>query len=206
MDSLSGHLTPLLFVILNSLSLRIQTQRWSYRNLIAGPVDLVECTRVHRPTEEARRRCPSQNGPEIPHKKMDMGTPPDTNLHATSRLQRSHMCTEERPGIQSTPDVQSTPDIRSMYERARKEKRNSPPKNLAAAHGHTGHIIAGNETWARTYVVLGIQFDVNVDQGARTIVRQGEPKMKIVCWRREHSVQSAWAKLLLPFVWTKKDW
>lgn len=40
-------------------------QEGSYRNIIAGPVDLVECTRVHRPTEDGRRSCPGQNGPKI---------------------------------------------------------------------------------------------------------------------------------------------
>lgn len=90
----------------------------SYRNIIAGPVDLVECTRVHRPTEEGRR-CQAKKWPQNPHKNYGH---PAIELDPKSRLQGSHMCKEEKgqePRARRRPEISESRTEREHGSRHR---------------------------------------------------------------------------------------
>lgn len=105
-------------IVLVAVKVKYKTQygrtRLSYRNVIAGPMNLVESTRVHRPTGDSRKT-KSQNATKI-HQTMD----PHTKRTATK-----HAIEEDTTGIQGRQT--STPPQTRIMTRQHSGTQKSPP-------------------------------------------------------------------------------
>ena len=121
-----------LFVIHQTSGTQTTRKGRSYRNIIAGPVDLVECTRVHRPTEEGRRRCQAKNGPKIhtriwaPRNRIGSKKPVATKPHVQGREGQESRA-RRRPEISES---------RTYREREQRDQHGNHPWEDGGARVH----------------------------------------------------------------------